>query len=473
VHVTGQVLDQAGIDYYPAYGNGAGWTLYENDALKATGWKPTPAELWLPRLLEADSEPELRAWYHTRLQEIALAHHIKRRSAHTPRFGFVPAQAMMPTPSLNETSAGTFDANAARRWRDRVVGQTDGVAPLPDFYRDFAGRIVSGIGVGTWMGDLSVQTDQRYVETLVHAAARGLNVFDTAINYRQMKAERCVGQAVRRLVQLGIPRQALLICSKGGYITHDADDRRPPEVYLRECFLEPGLIDAAELARHHCLRPDFINQQIDQSLNNLNLSCIDLYYLHNPEDEIVHLGIDGFYQQLGETFVVLEQAVQAGKIGGYGLATWHGTRVTEQDPGHLSLERAIRLAKTAAQSIGNPSHHLQALQLPYNVRDHQAYALATQRVGKQMLTPLAAARALGLYCFTSASVLQGAGVPAALTGLLPGFTPHSAALGAVVATPGVGTALVGMRSPTRVEEAIALAAKTPVDLGRLTEVMHG
>ncbi len=61
-------------------------------------------------------------------------------------------------------------------------GIDPGQCPLPEFFKTFRGVTVSGIGVGTWMGDLSAATDARYVETLVHAASRGLNVFDTAIN---------------------------------------------------------------------------------------------------------------------------------------------------------------------------------------------------------------------------------------------------------------------------------------------------
>lgn len=104
--------------------------------------------------------------------------------------------------------------------------QLSGVVPLEGFYAPFGDGIVSRIGIGTWMGDTSTATDQRYIETLVHAASRGINVFDTAINYRHMQAERCVGTAVRRLVSLGTPREGLCIASKGGYVTHDANDRR-------------------------------------------------------------------------------------------------------------------------------------------------------------------------------------------------------------------------------------------------------
>lgn len=442
VHAPMSAIEAAGLDYFPVYGTGAGWTLYENGKLKATGWQPTPAEEWLPRLIEADPELVLKSWYHTRLAEIALAKKQQRSQTQAPAF----ACAVPPAPTFT-----------IRNDEPLVVG----VAAVEP----------SRIGVGTWMGDLSAETDRRYVETLVHAAARGLNVFDTAINYRHMKAERCVGAAVRRLVTLGIPREAVLVCSKGGYITHDATTPQAADTWLRENYLNIGLIDADALTRRHCIAPDFIAQQIAQSRTNLGLETIDLYYLHNPEDDLPVLGEDAFYQRLSETFVVLEQAVAAGHIATYGLATWDGLRVTRDDARHLSLERAVALAQAAAEQVGASEHHLAAVQLPYNVRDHQSYTLPTQRVDNTLLPAIAAAERLGLHVFTSASVLQGHQAPAALEALMPGLTANTVALGAVLATPGVGTALAGMRSPARVEEAVALLARPPLDAAQLRQAL--
>ena len=64
-------------------------------------------------------------------------------------------------------------------------------------------------------------------------------------------------------------------------------------------------------------------------------------------------------------------------------------------------------------------------------------------------------------------------MPDHLHGLMPGFTPHTTALGAVLSTPGVGTALVGMRNVSRVEEAIALGAADALSAGDVcNSLMH-
>uniref|UniRef100_UPI00102C8660 aldo/keto reductase n=1 Tax=Candidatus Magnetaquicoccus inordinatus TaxID=2496818 RepID=UPI00102C8660 len=301
-------------------------------------------------------------------------------------------------------------------------------------------------------------TDQRYIDAMLHAASRGINVFDTAINYRHMKAERCVGTAVRRLSAQGISRSSLCVTSKGGYITHDADDNRQAERYLREQYLANGLIDEDELQRRHSIQPRFIAQQLEQSLGNLGLATLDVYYLHNPEDELPHLGQELFYSRLRECFIELEKAVQAGKIVCYGLATWHGLRVEEEAANHLSLQRAVTAANEAAAAVHAKQHHLRAVQLPFNVREHQSLTRPTQMVNGNRLSALQAIAELGMYAFTSATVLQGATVPGQFRTLAVGLPERTLALRAAYSITEIGTALVGMRRITSVEEALAVAS---------------
>lgn len=462
VRVPSEVIEQAGLDYAPVYGTAAYWPLADSAKLKSTGWKPTPAEQWMPFLLEANSPPIARAWYHTRIQEIALARHVQRKQSSEAAIpAAVELRPNRVAPVQTDTAApiaGCHEAKASLAWQRRVMEQTSGNVPLPEFFKTFRGATVSGIGVGTWMGDLSGETDTRYIETLVHAVSRGLNVFDTAINYRHMQAERCVGKAVQRLVKSGIPREALLISTKGGYITHDAAVPLNWDDYVRQEYLEHGLISAEEMARNHAINPRFIRHQIDQSLNNLTLETVDIYYLHNPEDALAALDAKEVRKLLTSTFAVLEEAVAAGKIGCYGLATWDGLRVAKDDPRHLSLAMAVAAARDAA---GTGQHHLAAVQLPFNIKDHQALTLPTQKVGRVLLPALKAAEALGLYVMTSASVLQGTQIPEAdvshLQAAAPGYSLVTAALQVCRSTQGVGTALVGMRRIHSVEEAMAVA----------------
>jgi predicted aldo/keto reductase-like oxidoreductase len=82
-----------------------------------------------------------------------------------------------------------------------------------------------------------------------------------------------------------------------------------------------------------------------------------------------------------------------------------------------------------------------------------------------------AAEQLGLYVMTSAPLLQGRlaqNLPAALAQVLEGLrTDAQRALQFVRSTPGVGTALCGMRSLAHVEENAGLIAVPPVSSEKL------
>lgn len=467
VHAPRQVIEQAGIDYSPVYGTGAYWSLADNAKLRSTGWKPTPAEAWLPFLLENLAPPIARPWYHTRMQEIALAHHIKRRQVQRPVLAAgrqVPESAPAFQAGSDERLFGAVDAAHTAAWVGSVCSQPTLVRPIQESYKTFRRATVSGIGIGTWMGACTPEVDNQYIETIVHAASRGINVFDTAINYRHMKAERCVGRAVRMLVEAGFNRELFMVSSKGGYLSHDADDPRSAEDYLRQEYLKPGSINENELARRHAaLNPRLIARQLEQSLANLGLQTIDLYYLHNPEEALDCMEPEQFHARLVEVFMVLEQAAADGKIGCYGLATWDGLRQPAGGARHLCLNRAVVAAKEAAGSDG---HHFAAVQMPFNVTMHEAFTTTTQEVDGTPYPALQAAEKLGLYTFTSATVLQGSGIDEALAARLNsscrGFSRPTAALQVARSCSVVGTALAGMRQIAHLEDALTVMATQPL-----------
>jgi aryl-alcohol dehydrogenase-like predicted oxidoreductase len=80
---------------------------------------------------------------------------------------------------------------------------------------------LSKIGLGTYLGDPSTIHDKLVYEAILQSCLTGgVNVLDTSINYRYMKAERTIGAAVADLVKThGFNRSELFIASKGGYLT--------------------------------------------------------------------------------------------------------------------------------------------------------------------------------------------------------------------------------------------------------------
>lgn len=325
------------------------------------------------------------------------------------------------------------------------------------------GRL-SSLGIGTYLGPEDPATDALYRRALERALERGLNVVDTAVNYRHQRSERTVGAALAALLaRHAIGRDEVVVATKGGYIPLDAEATADPRTYVLETYLKPGIIRPEEVAGGaHCMSPRYLRDQIDRSRRNLGLETIDVYYLHNPETQLGEVERPVFLTRLREAFRALEEAAAAGAIVCYGTATWNGYRQPPSAPDYLALEEVVE----AARDVGGAAHHFKVVQLPYNLAMPEAFTRANQRVGKETVTPLEAARRLGVYVMASASVYQGQltrDLPAVVADYLPGLgTDAQRALQFVRSTPGIGTALVGMKSLAHVEENAAVAAVPPM-----------
>lgn len=326
------------------------------------------------------------------------------------------------------------------------------------------GARLSSLGLGTYLGPDDAATDALYRRAIGRAVERGVNVIDTAVNYRNQRSERAVGAALGDLLgRSGLQRDEVVIATKGGYIPLDAESAADPRTYFTETYLKTGIIRPDDVvAGAHCMTPRYLQDQIGRSQTNLGLATIDIYYLHNPETQLQEVGRAEFLQRVRDAFLALEQAVQERKIGCYGTATWNGYRQPASAPDHLSLEELIG----AARDVAGPDHHFKVIQLPYNLAMPEAFTRASQRVGKDTVTAVEAARRLGVYVMASASVYQGQltrNLPPVVSEYLPGLaTDAQRALQFARSTPGIGTALVGMKSLAHVEENGAVAAMPPM-----------
>ena len=88
---------------------------------------------------------------------------------------------------------------------DGTLQYAERFAALRDvgFFRKAGDLHVSSIGLGTYLGEPDSQTDDAYTNAVLAAARGGINVFDTAINYRGQASERAIGAAVRELINDG------------------------------------------------------------------------------------------------------------------------------------------------------------------------------------------------------------------------------------------------------------------------------
>lgn len=323
---------------------------------------------------------------------------------------------------------------------------------------------LSAIGIGTYLGDADERTDRAYTEAVVRAVELGANIIDTAANYRFQRSERSIGNALRELTgSKGFSRDELIICTKGGYLPFDGAPPRDVRAYVEETFVKPGIARLQDFAGgSHCMTPSYLQNQLDQSLTNMNLSCVDVYYIHNPESQLGEVSEVEFHLRLRAAFAQLEENRAQGKLKFYGVATWNGFRVPAGSPGYHSLERMVSLAR----EVGGEAHGFRFIQLPFNLAMPEALTSANQLVDGQSLTILEAAELLGITVISSASIFQGRvarGLPANIRetlGSLPGDA--QTAIQFVRSAPGITTALVGMSSNEHVEENLQLARVAPV-----------
>lgn len=325
-----------------------------------------------------------------------------------------------------------------------------------DFYRPFTdGAVVSSLGLGTYLGECDDAEDARYTETVTAALERGVNILDTAINYRCQRSERAIGEALRSMTSNGdIAREEVVVCTKGGYIPLE---RTPPATregyrgFLHSEYYGPGIMAPDDVVSGgHCLAPRYLDDQIKRSRKNLGLAFIDIYYLHNPEQQLDVLARPIFLDVMRAAFAALEKQVSRGVIGNYGCATWTGFRVPPETRNHLSLQELVSVAR----EVAGAEHHFKVVQLPVNLAMTEAVRIPTQIIGSERVPLLEVAHRLGISVVGSATLMQSQltrSLPQELRSTFPGFTSDARRAIAFAQSLPLAAALVGMKSVSHLE----------------------
>ena len=370
------------------------------------------------------------------------------------------------------------------------------------YFRRFPPGVCSSIGIGTYLGEPTDAVDDAYRASVTRALECGINVVDTAINYRCQRSERVVGEA---LADADVAREEVVLASKGGFLPFDGERPADPGGYIREQYVDTGLVDPARLVRgQHSIEASVIDALLDRSRENLGVETIDCYYVHNPETQLLERERSAVYESLAATFRLLERRRAAGDIGCFGVATWQAFRVPADHEQHLSLARLLGLAAAAAESVGAEAHGLRAIQLPFNVGMADAFTCTSQPVPASGLDDIDAdgsvdnavgdseisdstggdsavgdsenddvdrcsvleyAHEAGLTVVTSASLGQGElarSIPEPIAAELAGDTTAQRAITFARSAPGVTCSLVGMSSVEHVDEAVAAGTFDPL-----------
>ena len=356
--------------------------------------------------------------------------------------------------------AGYATAAGTERYRGRFSAARDaGHFRHPERVLDAGELWFPSFGLGTYLGETDAAADARYTEAIATALRGGINLLDSAINYRHQRSERNIGAALAELIAKGeLARDEVIVCTKAGYLSFDGEPPADPRAYLQQEYIASGILDPREIAGGmHSMAPKFLQDQIERSRKNLGLETIDVFYLHNPETQLGEVDTATFERRIGEAFDLLEKKVKKDKLRYYGVATWNAFRHPAGQRGALSLPRLLEIAR----DVGGHDHHFRFVQMPFNLAMPEAFVVPNQHLETGFASMLEAAEKLGVAVIGSATLHQAAlteGLPLPLRQVLGMSTDADNAVQFARSAPGLTTALIGMGRKEHVEENLRVAA---------------
>lgn len=227
------------------------------------------------------------------------------------------------------------------------------------------GLIVSQAGFGSYRID---SRSQKHRLALQKALTEGINIIDTSSNYGDGSSETLIGCMLHDLILEGkLLRESVVIMTKGGYIqgVNYVDCKRREQ----NGKPYPDVVEFAE-GLNHCIHPEFLETQINISMQRMNIDVIDVYLLHNPEYYLnkastqglsLNIARDEYYLRIKLAFMFLEEQVNKGKIQYYGVSS--NTFGYDSDSYEFtSLEKLIEIANEISEN-----NHFKVIELPLNL----------------------------------------------------------------------------------------------------------
>ena len=207
------------------------------------------------------------------------------------------------------------------------------------------------------------------------------------------------------------------------------------------------------------MTPDFLEWSCKESLKRVGVESFDIYYLHNPEMQLMKLGEELFYQEIEKIFERFESLAEKGLFSSYGVAVWNGFITKELES--ISLEKLVQIA----QKVGGDNHRFKNIQTPFNMAKTEIYTIPTQSVNGEACTLLQSAHRLGIGVLSSSSLLQmnlfhksfSAETGAVLDNSMALKSDIQLALQFVRSTPGIVSSLFGSKVPVHIRHNCEIA----------------
>jgi len=208
------------------------------------------------------------------------------------------------------------------------------------------------VGFGAYR--VSVRSAEHY-ESLVMALKMGCQLIDTSSNYTDGESEELVGKVLKEN-----PQFDPLVVTKSGYIQGNNKKLIEEEVAKGRC--EQDLLQLSD-SLWHSIHPEFLELMIKQSLERLQKQSLDVFLLHNPEYYFESEGAteEEYYNRIHKAFVFLEEQVEKGVIGAYGISS--NTFIKNPtDKNCTNIEKVYE----QALKIG-AGHNFKYVQFPFNM----------------------------------------------------------------------------------------------------------
>jgi len=267
-----------------------------------------------------------------------------------------------------------------RKWKFSLLGKT--------------GFKVSKAGFGCYR----INSKHRdHCRALSMALKEGINLIDTSTNYSFGESEKLVGQVLEDMMAQGlVKREEIVVVSKIGYVQGPAMEVALEREKEGKPFPEMVYYDDN---CWHCIVPEFLEDQLNRSLERLNMEKLDVLLLHNPEyylslarkkGEDWEKSIRTYYSRIEKAFRYLEEEVKNKRISWYGISSNTFPSPCENFE-HTSLEKVWSIAENIS-----PDNHFAVIQLPANLYEDGALFNKNQKKAGLSVLEFAKEKNLGV-----------------------------------------------------------------------------